>query len=155
MHNKNIEFIFLIFLMSAFCIPSSLGMYKSNTTSSKTVSTADWNVSLNQNEISDSISIVNNGSTGTYTLKVVSDSEVDTEYSIIISNIPTGVDVKLDTENNYRTPVNGVVTIEPAGTIHYTGSREEVTRIITFRANNGSSVVNNRAINIDVVFKQL
>ena len=154
MHSKNIEFIFLICLLTVFCIPSSLGIYKQNSNTSKSVSTSDWNVSLNQNGINNTISIANNGSTGTYTLKVVSDSEVDTEYSITISNIPSGVDVKLDNEVNYRTPTNGVVTIDPAGTITYTGSSVEVTHTLTFRANNGATVVNNQTIDIDVEFKQ-
>ena len=154
MHSKNIELIVLVYLLSVFCIPSSLGLLKRHTDTTGLVSAASWNVSLNQTGISNTLSIANDGSTGTYTLKVVSDSEVDTEYSIIISNIPSGVDVKIDTENNYRTPVNGVVTIDPAGIINYTGSSEEVTRTLTFRANNGATAVSNQTITVDVVFKQ-
>ena len=154
MHNKNIEMIILIYLLSVFCIPSTLGIYKRMADTSDSVDTAKWNVSLNQTGINNTLSVANNGSTATYTLKVVSDSEVDTEYAIIISNIPSGVDVKLDDEVNYRVPSNGVVTIDPAGTINYTGSSVEVTHTLTFRANNGASVVSNQSITVDVDFKQ-
>lgn len=154
MHTKNIEMIILIYLLSVFCIPSTLGIYKTEGNTSGSIDTAEWNVSLNQTGINNTLSIANDGSTSTYTLKVVSDSEVNTEYAIIISNIPSGVDVKLDDEVNYRTPSNGVVTIDPAGTINYTGSSEEVTHILTFRANNGATVVNNQTITVDVDFKQ-
>ena len=154
MHNKNTELIILVYLLLAFCIPSSLGIYKRNASTSTSIVAAEWNVSLNQTGVNNTLSIVNNGSTGTYTLKVVSDSEVDMEYAIIISNIPSGVDVKLDDEVNYRVPTNGTVTIDPAGTINYTGSSEEVTHTLTFRANNGASVVSNQTITIDVDFKQ-
>ena len=154
MHNKTFEIVILIYLVSVFCIPSSLGIYKNSASTSGLVDISDWNVSLNQEGINNTLTLTADGDTGSYTLKVVSDSEVDTEYAIIISNIPSGVDVKLDTENNYRTPVNGVVTIDPAGTINYTGSSEEVTHTITFRANNGATLVSNQTINVDVDFKQ-
>ena len=154
MHSKNIELIILVYLLMTFCIPSSFGIYRKSASSNSSATTAKWDVSLNQNGINDTLSIVNDGSIAIYTLKFVSDSEVDTEYSIIISNIPNGVDVKLDTENNYRTPVNGIVTIDPAGTINYTGSSVEVTHTLTFRANAGATVVNNQTIDIDVNFKQ-
>ena len=154
MHNKNVEIIVLVYLLLSFCIPSTLGIYKNSATSSKTISAAAWNVSLNQTNISPNVTATIGAVNGSdYTLKLVNDSEVNVSYSITISNIPSNVDVKIN-GGSYLTPSNGTVTIPNAGTINYTGSPVEVTRTLTFRANNGASLVNNQQVTIDVDFKQ-
>ena len=155
MHNKNVEFIVLVYLLLTFCVPSTLGIYKNSTTSSKSISPAAWNVSLNQTNISPNVTATIGAVNGsTYTLKLVNDSEVNVSYSITISNIPSGVDVMIN-GGSYLTPSNGIVVIPNAGTINYTGSSVEVTRTLTFRANNGASLVNNQQVTIDVDFKQV
>ena len=156
MHNKNIELIVLVYLLLSFCVPSTLGIYKNSATSTQSISTSSWNVSLNQANISPNVTATIGAVNGsTYTLKLVNDSEVNVSYSITISNIPSNVDVMID-GGSYLTPSNnGTVTIPNAGTINYTGSSVEVTRTLTFRANNGASLVNNQQVTIDVDFKQV
>ncbi len=156
MHNKKNEAIILVLLLAFLYIPSSLGIYKNNSGSSVGISTADWYVALNQNGISGSVTATAGSTNGTYTLKLVSDSEVDVIYSITVSNIPSGVDVALNDYNNgaFQTPLNGTTTFPNAGTIDYTGSSEEVTRTLTFRANSGAASVNSQQVTIDVDFKQ-
>ena len=154
MHNKNVELIILVYLLLSFCIPSTLGIYKNSATSTESISSAAWNVSLNQTNISPNVTATIGAVNGSdYTLKLVNDSEVNVSYSITISNIPSGVDVKIN-GGSFLTPSNGTVTIPNAGTINYTGSPVEVTRTLTFRANNGATVVNNQQVTIDVDFKQ-
>lgn len=155
MHNKNIELIVLVYLLLSFCVPSTLGIYKNSATSSKSIGPAAWDVSLNQTNISPNVTATIGAVNGsTYTLKLVNDSEVNVSYSITISNIPGNVDVMIN-GGSYLTPSNGTVTIPNAGTINYTGSSVEVTRTLTFRANNGASLVNNQQVTIDVDFKQV
>jgi hypothetical protein len=154
MHNKNIELIVLVYLLLSFCVPSTLGIYKNSATSTQSLSTSSWDVSLNQANISPNVTATIGQANGsTYTLKLVNDSEVNVSYSITISNIPSNVDVMIN-GGSYLTPTNGTVTIPNAGTINYTGSPVEVTRTLTFRANNGASLVNNQQVTIDVDFKQ-
>ena len=154
MHSKRIELVILLYLLSAFCVPSSLGIYKNNAATDGSVITASWNVALNQNNVNNSISVIVGGSDVAYTLNVESTSQVDVEYAITISNIPSGVVVKLDNEVNYRIPSNGTVTINPAGTILYSSASHQKSHTIYFKANNGATVVSNQSINIDVDFKQ-
>ena len=156
MKKKTIELVIIIVLLMAFYIPPSLGAYRNNTSGTGSLSTSAWDVSLNQTGISDSVTAIKGSTNGTYTLKIVSESEVDTLYSIKVSGIPNDVDVSLNGYNNgsFQTPVNGETIFSNAGVISYTGQREEVTRTLTFRANNGATLVNNQTINISVDFVQ-
>ena len=154
MHNKQFQIVIMLYLLLTFCIPSSLGIYKKSTVTNSSLTAARWNVSLNQNGISDSVTAtIGNANGASYTLKLVNGSEVDVTYSITISNIPSGVVVMIN-GGSYLTPQNGTVTISNAGTINYSSSPVEVTRTLTFKANNGAATVNNQPVTIDVDFKQ-
>jgi hypothetical protein len=151
MHNKTFEIVILVYLISVFCIPSSLGIYKRTSTGTKTIDIADWSVALDQTGVNGSVQVTEGDANGsTYTLNVVSNSEVDVIYDIKISNIPSGVQVKLG--NGTYQPQNSTVTFTNAGTILYGAGPN--THTITFKANSGATIVNNQTINIDVDFKQ-
>ena len=151
MHNKTFEIIILLYLVSVFCIPSSLGIYKRVSTSSKVVDAATWDVSLNQTGINGNVQVTKGDTNGnTYTLNVVSSSEVDVTYDIIVSNIPSGVQVKLG--NGSFEQESSTVTFTNAGTILYGAGPN--THTLTFKANNNATLVNNHTVTIDVDFKQ-
>ena len=156
MRNKMIEVILLVCLLTVICIPSSFSVYRSESNTNGLLTAATWDVGLNQTGINGSVMATRGATNGTYTLKVVSESEVDVSYSITVSGLPSGVDVSLNNYNNgaFQTPTSGSTTFTDAGVINYTGSREEVTRTLTFRANNGATLVNNQTITISVEFKQ-
>ena len=152
MHNKNIELMVLVYLILTFCIPSTLGIYKNVSNTSDSIRPAEWDVSITPGNNS-SLQVVPNSTNASYTLTVTNDSEVDVVYDIVISNLPSGVEVKLDNEQNFRQQQSGnTITISNAGTIAYNGS--PVQHTLTFRAITGATVVSNRTVNIDVVFKQ-
>jgi hypothetical protein len=151
MHNKMFEIVILIYLVSVFSIPSTLGIYKRATSSSQILNLADWSVDLDQTGVTGSVQVTEGDANGsTYTLNVVSDSEVDVIYDITISNIPSGVLVKLDA-GSYA-PENSTVTFTNAGTILYGDGPN--THTLTFKANTGATLVSNRTINVDVDFRQ-
>ena len=151
MHNKTFEIVILVYLISVFCIPSSLGIYKRSSTSTQTLNVADWSVDIDQTGVTGSVQVIEGDTNGgTYTLNVVSDSEVDVIYDITVSNIPSGVQVKLD--GGTYLPENSTVTFTNAGAIPYGDGPN--THTLTFKANNGATLVSNRTINIDVDFKQ-
>ncbi len=151
MHNKTFEIVILLYLVSVFCIPSSLGIYKRASSSSKIVDAALWDVALNQTGVNGNVQVTKGDANGnTYTLNVISNSEVDVTYDIIISNIPSGVQVKLD--NRSFEQESSTVTITNAGIISYGAGSN--THTLTFKANNNATLVNNHTVNIDVDFKQ-
>ena len=153
MHNNKI-LIIIFALFCVFSIPYSLGLLKSNGNSLAALNTALWSVSVNSNSNS-TINLMPNAGTAQFTIVVTSNSEVDTEYSIIVSNIPSGVDVKLD-NGNFESPASNsdTVTFSNVGTIIYGDSNNEKTHVLTFRANADAVIVSNQTVNIDVEFKQ-
>ncbi len=156
MSNQKKKLIAIILLLSIVCIPPTLSIFRKKIDSFGSIDAANWYVGLNQNGISNNVVAIAGSSNGVYTLKIVSESSVDTAYSITVSGIPSGVDVSLDDYDNgaFQTPSNGIVTFNHAGIINYTGLREEVTRILTFRANDGATLVQNQSVNISVDFVQ-
>lgn len=119
-----------------------------------TLNTATWSVTRSQSQSGDSIDLTAGTTTDDYILTVQSNSEVDVVYSIIISNLPSGVEVDLDNSGTYLTPTSGTITINNAGTIDYNDSVKTKTHTLTFRATSGATTVSDQSINIDVQFKQ-
>lgn len=141
-------------IMGLLLIPLSNAIFNSSANSSKTLTTAAWSVSLNQTGISNDISIISGVDTQDFTLKVRSNSEVDAKYSIVIGNIPSGVEISLD-GGTYATPSNGTITFTNAGTILYSSNNKENTHTLTFRSNTGTLPVTNRELTVDVIVEQI
>ena len=155
MKNKIIKtMIFVIGISLIFYAVQTFALLRNRASGNGSINTATWSVTRNQSQSGDSIEIVPGLSTDSYTLTVQSNSEVDVIYSIIISNLPTGVKVDLDNSGNYRTPTAGTLRINSAGTINYNDSVKTKTHTLTFRATSGASLVTAQEIDIDVEFKQ-
>ena len=155
MKNKIVKTITLVIgLTLIFYAVHTYALLRSSSNSNGSIKTARWSVTRNQSQSGDSIEIMPGGATDSYTLTVQSDSEVDVIYSIIISNLPAGVEVDLDNSGNYRTQSTGTIRISPAGTINYNDSVKTKTHILTFRATNRANPITNQEIDIDVEFKQ-
>ena len=153
MHNKTLQIGILLYLLLSFSIPSTLGILKRGTDVSGTIRVAGWNVGLNQNGVNGSMQLTPNGAAGSYTLNVVSNSDVDVKYSIVVRNIPSGVQVKLD-EGSFESPSNGTYRFDNAGTILYGANPNENTHTLYLKALTGATVVNNQTVSVDVEFIQ-
>ncbi len=146
--------IVVIVLVSVFCTVRTFAILRNGTNSSGSLDTASWSVTRNYSQTGDSLEIYPGGATDSYTLTVSSASEVDVLYKILISNLPTGVEVDLD-NTGYQTPTAGSLSIENANTvINYNDSEKTKTHILTFRATSGAQLVTDQQININVEFRQ-
>ena len=155
MKNKSAKFILLLIMLTiVFCAVQTFAILRKSASSSGSLDAATWSVTRSVSSSSDSIDITKGSTTDNYLLTVQSSSEVDVTYSIIINNLPTGVEVDLDNSGNYRTPSNGMLIISPAGTINYNDSVKTKNHTLTFRATNAATPVTDQEINIDVEFKQ-
>ena len=141
-------------LSFVFCAVQTFAIFRKSKTGAGTIDTATWSVTRSVSQNGDSIDLTKGENTDNYLLTVQSASEVDVIYSIIISNLPTGVEVDLDNSGNYRTPDNGTIRIDPAGTINYNDSIKTKNHTLTFRATNGATPITDHEIDIDVEFKQ-
>ena len=96
-----INTLLFIFLALLFVTSYSYAIYNGYTQVNGNIASADWNVTLNQTGVNNYLSVMANGGTATYDLNIVSNSTVDVVYSIVLSNVPEGVSVKLDNAENY------------------------------------------------------
>lgn len=154
MQNRNVKSMILICLLVLFCIPSTLSIFKRLFSATGLINTSKWNVSLNQAGINNDLQVIPDVLNASYTLNVISDSEVDVVYTIVVSNLPSGVEVKID-DGNFQTPTNNTVTFNNVGNIYYSDAIKEKTHILTFKANTGATFVNSQTLNVNVEFKQM
>ena len=146
--------VIVVVLLLGFYAIRTFAIFRKASSGTGSIKAAKWSVTRSQSQSGDSIDIMPGLTTDDYILTVESDSEVDVIYSIIISNLPTGVEVDLDNSGNYSTPTSGTITIDPAGTINYNDAQKTKTHTLTFRATSGAPLVTDQSINIDVKFKQ-
>lgn len=143
----------IIIILIVVAINSSVlfthALFRQSVTGTGTLSAATWSVSSTGG--SDSISLTA-GSTQTYTLTVNSNSEVDVDYSIELTNIPNGVQVKLDS-GSYVTAVNNTVTFDNAGELLY-GISTTRNHTLTFTSPLDQTEVSNQNVSVNVNFVQ-
>ena len=148
-----LDLLSMVFVMTLFLGSSTYAIYRGFISIGGTLASSEWHVYLNQQNVEDHLSIVQGGATDTYTLRIVSESEVDVVYSIIISNLPAGVSVSLDND----TPIpqsNNQVIISNAGTILYQNSEHTKIHHLTFVAAADATLATSQQVNIDVVARQ-
>ena len=153
--------LFVFILMYGFFVTS----YFSLRTFSKFVSIANnktgtkdiakWDVTLDTSSAANSIDLVSGNTTNTqdYILTVSSDSEVAVECSITVSNLPSGLSMKIDNGVEHQES-GGTITVNNFCTFTANDSNTNKSFILTFIAPINSNVVSNRTININVSCKQ-
>lgn len=155
MKNKIIKPMILVIVIALiFYAVHTFALLRNRANGTGSIDTARWSVTRSQSQSRDSIEVIPGGITDTYNLTVQSNSEVDVVYKIIISNLPSGIEVALD-NGNYLTPSSGTLTIQTANTvINYNDATKTKNHTLTFRATSGAPIVTDEEIDIDVEFKQ-
>lgn len=147
--------IIISILVIFFIIPMSYAIYRSYSTVGGNIATASWNVSLNQNNVNNNLTIIpgENGTTASYTINITSNSEVDVIYSIVIENLPSGVSISLD-DGSFVAANNNKVVFTDVGTILYSDANKNKSHVITIKANSNTKYVNNQEIDVNVIARQ-
>ncbi|MEE3343679.1 MAG: hypothetical protein VZS44_06295 [Bacilli bacterium] len=154
--NRVLRILSIVLLVSLFLVPIVFAMYRSVTNGNGAISTASWQVSINQLNENDYLSIIpgENGTTASYAVNITSNSEVDAIYSFVINNLPDGVRVSADNGNTFIPSSNNKVIIPDAGTILYSDTDKTVRHVLIFKADTDTTLVNNQAIDISVIARQ-
>lgn len=139
--------VIVVLLVFISIISYTLAIYRERNSGTATIRGANWSVSTSGNN---SLNLTA-GSTANYTLTVTNDSEVDVVYDIELTNLPSGIKVKLDS-GSYITESNNKITISNAGTLLYGASPKN--HILTFTTDLESGVVTDQSVGINVKFKQ-
>ena len=143
--------IFFVVFFSCFLVNKTFSSYRSNIIGSGETDIAKWELLINGDD--NSINLVPGGSAVDYILRVTSKSNVSSNYSIELSDLPSDVKVSLD-NGSYETPSNGVIEFSDCGS--FTSSVTSVINdhTLSFKAISGASNVSNRELDIDVVAVQ-
>jgi len=151
----NFKILLIGGILLLFAIPSSFAIFKSYASSSDSLASASWSVSLNQNNDNNYLTIVPEPENvnDTYTLHMTSNSEVDVIYSIIIDNLPSGVSVKAN-NGSFVPESNHKVLLNNAGTIHYNANGSTEDCVLTFKAASNATFVNEQQVSISVILSQ-
>ena len=152
---KFIVFLFIYFILfTSYFAFSTLSKYASQVNTSDQVSVARFSVNATGNNANIDMIAGNGGSSLTYTVTITSASEVATNYSIMLTNVPTGVKVKLD-NGSYISGTNNEISFNNAGTFAPNDSNSTRTHTLTFMAEIGAATQSNASIGLDVVFTQV
>ena len=153
--------VICLFLVIAVIISNSffLSKYTSSITGASSKDVAKFDVSIvTSDNASDTLNMLSGTTEATYTVKVVSRSEVTSAYEIVLSNVPDGLQVSLD-NGTYQTPVNSTVTfsgINCSGcSFDINSNATEHTHTLKFFDPLNSSNSGTSSINIDVEFVQI
>lgn len=144
--------VFAIFVFTV--IVTTFAIFRGSGSAAGSLHAATWSISRSQSASGDSLEVIPELASDVYNLTVTSNSEVDVVYTIIVSNLPTGVEVSLD-NGTYQTPTSGTVRISNAQTvINYNDTVKTKNHTLTFRATSSAQVVSDQEIDVDVEFKQ-
>ena len=145
--------LYLIFLTSHLTIVT-LSKYSSKVKTNAEIEVAKWDVSLLDTEESQDINIVSGNTEANYKLTVTSASDVATTYTIVLSNLPDGILVKLDDLKDFKTAVDGKIEFTNAGSFSADDKNKFKEHILTFSAPLGTVEVANNEVSLKVIFTQ-
>ena len=147
--------ICLIFLLAIISNSYFLARYNSSIQGTDNVSVACWNVNADiSNNENDSLSLVSDNTAAEYKIKITSESEVSTKYSIILSNVPNGLEVKLDDDEDYIIVTDNGITFDNVGSFKVNDEETEHIHTLTFNDPLKSNNIGDYNINIDVIIEQ-
>lgn len=146
----------IILILSIITFSSSylLARYTSSVNGNDYARVAKWDVTYDTSDNgSDTINLISGNQTGEYIIKVTSSSEVAVNYSIVLSNLPDEIEVKVD-NGTYRTPINNIIEFNNAGSFSGNNINTTYTHTLTFNAPLDSNIVSTANVGIAIKFDQ-
>lgn len=145
-------FVYLIFASLYFSV-NTLAKYTGTVSGTGETQVAKWEVSATPNSNSP-MNIIAGNNTASYKITVTSTSEVGCGYSISLSNVPTGVIVKLDDKAPVTVGADKKVTFDSCGHFNANTPGVENEHTLVLEAGIDIPPVSNNAMNVDVSFVQ-
>ena len=116
---------------------------------------AKWDVSVkSDDEILPTMTIGNDSTYQEYNLNVTSKSDVVINYSVVIRDVPTGVNVQVDDSSIYSEN-NHIITINNLGSFNANDFNNTHNHILKFILPLGIDIIDDATLNLDVVFTQV
>ena len=145
---------YALFFISYFTL-TSFAKFAVLLNANSNVSVAKWNVSVEgeDNKTLPTIIIGDSDTYQNYELSVISKSEIAINYSVIISNVPTGVKIQVDDEIIYSEDDNKIIMVN-LGAFNADDINTKHTHKFTIMVPKGVNDFTNQTLDIDVIFTQ-
>lgn len=157
MQKKFMTFLLIYFVLFISCFSViTLSKYVGIINKPSTIAIAKWDVSLDTSDNTSNTLNMTIGDTNTnpsYILKITSISDTKASYSIVLSALPDGLEVKLD-DGNYQQQENNTITFENVGYINVDDDTKTKVHTLTFYVPIDSDTIIDSEFNVDVVFNQ-
>ena len=145
--------ISVVLLMGVLFSSYFLAKYISSLDGADNTSVAKWSVEAVSD--TDTLNLVSGNAVGVYTLTITSTSEVSARYSVILSNVPAELEVKID-NGEYQTADNsGSIVFENVDTINVGNNSSARVHSLTFNSPLDSNISSVNAVDVDVEFVQV
>ena len=129
-----------------------LAKYVSSFSGNDDAGVAKW--SVDYTSAIDTLNLVSGNNTGDFVLNVTSTSAVSASYSIVISNAPSGMEVKVD-DGEYETiGASGSISFDNVGSFSANDTNSTHTHTVVFNAPLDSEMPSVNSVNVDVIFVQ-
>lgn len=129
-----------------------LAKYVSTLISGDGATVAKWTVEAVSD--TDTLNLISGNVVGVYTLNITSTSEVSASYSVVLSNVPSGLEVKID-DGQYQTAgSSGSIVFGNVGAFAAGGDDVAHTHTITFDSPLDSSALGINEVDVGVEFVQ-
>ena len=155
---KKFVFFFSLYfiLLTSYFTVHTFSKYLDVIQKQGTVNVAKWNVSID-GETNSSLDIISgnlqdNLEQQSYILTVTSTSEIASDYSILITNVPEGIEVKIN--DDIIEENNNEILIENVGSFNANDVNSTHNHILTFIDPTSAQEISNQEISIDVIFTQ-
>ena len=148
--------LYFILLISYFTV-YTFSKYAGTIEKQENVDIAKWNVSVDSDSNS-SLDVVSgnlqdNLEEQSYILTVASTSDVASNYSIVITNVPDNIQVKVD-NGDIISEENNEILIENVGSFNANDTNSTHSHTLTFIAPTGTHEISEQEISVDVIFTQ-
>ena len=142
--------IFYVALVVLYFTSISISRFMSEANGSGDSVVARWHVEADID--TEEVDLINGANMCTCTLTVLSTSEISCTYSVVLSNIPDGLEVAID-EGEFVTPTDNIASFENVGAFS-TNNEVANEHTLKFRAPLEIDEEIDRIINVDVIFVQ-
>ena len=148
-------FSIYIILFTANFSMMAFSRYNINQSGNASIGIAKWDVSVNNVSPNNFLNIVSGDTPQSYKIKVKSQSEVSTTYTIILSDVPSELEVSLDGREYKKPNANNKITYSDIGSFDINDDTTECEHTLSFKAPIDSDIPNINEISIDIKFSQV
>lgn len=147
--------IMIIIAIITFSNSFLIAKYTSSLNGNSLAAIAKWNVTYDTSDnVSDTLNLISGNETKDYIIKVTSTSDVSANYSIVLSNVPSEMEVTFDNRIT-KTPVDNTIEFDNIGSFTGNDMNTTFTHTLTFNAPLESNIADTTDVGININFEQI